>query len=128
MGLVALASTLPAEMAPTLACSVDWTNMVPNPAKDDPRKVMTLLIPVTWEIFLCCFNLWHQFNDVPTDLTHGFRIGTSHYLSSTSIPLNHKSSVENAKYVSAAIQKESHKGCYLGLFTPKALEELIGPF
>ncbi|KAG8700554.1 hypothetical protein FRC11_012837 [Ceratobasidium sp. 423] len=49
----------PAKMAHMLAHSVDLTSMVPNPASSDPRKVVTPLIPGTWEKTLCQCNLWN---------------------------------------------------------------------
>ncbi|CAE7229144.1 unnamed protein product [Rhizoctonia solani] len=119
---------LPARMAPISAPSAALTSTVPNLATDDLRRITTPLIPDAWEATLRQFDLWQQFHDIPDGLRYGFRIGTSHVLSTTSMPPNHKSSLDNAGIVTEAINKELSAGRYSGPFSPKHLERLIGPF
>ncbi|CEL52825.1 Zn_clus Fungal Zn(2)-Cys(6) binuclear cluster domain [Rhizoctonia solani AG-1 IB] len=117
-----------ARMANTPALCVVPTNTGPKHADVDPRKIVTPLIPSMWEHVLRSLNLWHQFHDIPVGLSQGFRIGTSATLQTTSIPPNHKSSIDHAEFVDKAIQKEIQEGRYSGPFTPHDLEAMIGPF
>ncbi|KDN36470.1 hypothetical protein RSAG8_10808, partial [Rhizoctonia solani AG-8 WAC10335] len=90
--------------------------MAPSPATNDLRKVVTPLIPDAWESTLRRHNLWLRFHDIPDCLRYGFHLGTSHSLSASSIPSNHKSALDNVGIVEDAITKEL------------AAESLIGPF
>ncbi|CUA67876.1 hypothetical protein RSOLAG22IIIB_07569 [Rhizoctonia solani] len=114
--------------APTSAPYADPTNTVPRLAPNDPRKVVTPLIPDAWESTLRQHNLWHRFYDIPDGLRYGFRIGTSRLLSTSSMPPNHKSALDNPTIIEDTIRKEISAGRYSGPFSPQSLESLIGPF
>lgn len=74
------------------------------------------------------FNLLGEFHDIPAGLRNGFSLGSNHQLTSTFIPVNHKSALQNKLAVSSHIRKELSLNRYTGPFHPSRLQELIGPF
>ncbi|KEP45087.1 putative reverse transcriptase domain protein, partial [Rhizoctonia solani 123E] len=122
------ATLLTAHTDRTSAPSVVPLDTQPNPARIDPRKIITPLIPDAWHSVLHSLNLLDKFSDVPVGLRHGFRFGASHALSTTSIPPNHKSAQDAPEVIDAHISKELSLGRYSGPFDHSHLFRLIGHF
>ncbi|KAF8754808.1 hypothetical protein RHS01_05861 [Rhizoctonia solani] len=119
---------LDASAVPMSALSVASTATMHKIAQIDPRKIVTPLIPAAWHSCLEGLKLLHIFSDVPAGLTHGFRLGASRALSSTSTPPNHKSAQDSPSIIDSHISKELALGCYSGPFSHTSLFNLIGHF
>ncbi|QRV93564.1 Fungal Zn(2)-Cys(6) binuclear cluster domain [Ceratobasidium sp. AG-Ba] len=100
----------------------------PSDATRDPRRVVTPLLPEAWKVVLEECDLLSDFADVPLGLSQGFPIGSSNMISRTSVPVNHRSALDNPAVVEASIQSELAAGRYTGPYSKEALEALIGPF
>ncbi|CAE6525454.1 unnamed protein product [Rhizoctonia solani] len=112
----------------TIARCVETTHTRPSLAENDPRKIVTPLVPDTWESMLKTYDLWDDYEDVPTGLRYGFRIGVSSILNDTRIPKNHKSATDRPTVITRHINKEVSAGRYSGPFSLNTLTEIFGHF
>jgi hypothetical protein len=99
-----------------------------SPAATDPCKIVTLLIAPAWQAMLEKLDIFQQFQDIPTGLTQGFRLGASHLLTHTFTPPNHSSALDQPDIVDAHILSELSLGRYSGPFERSTLFSLIGHF
>lgn len=93
-----------------------------------PYKIRTPLSSSSWSDALLKTGLSSEFPDIISGLQHGFKTGVSSSITTTYIPPNHWSALDNPDAVSSHISKELALHRYSGPFSPSELESLIGPF
>jgi hypothetical protein len=94
------------------------------------QRKLTPLTPYkadAWDYELRSAGILDRFVKIPQGLRLGFKIDFPS-ISNVQTPPNRDSVTEFSIEFNVIIQKELDKGRYLGPFTAKALEELIGPF
>lgn len=100
----------------------------PGHAHAQLLRVATPLIHDNWFSALSDAHLLNDFLDVPIGIKHGFRTGISSAISSTFIPANHQSALNQPDTVSLHIAKELNLGRYSGPFSSSDLFLNIGHF
>lgn len=80
-----------------------------------------------WEDELCRAGLLGQYEDVPRGMREGFRFGYPD-VESTQAPPNGSSAEEFGDVFRAIIENEVAKGRYIGPFTRRQLEQVLGSF
>lgn len=90
-------------------------------------KFATLYISEAWEYELLCTNLTTTYPNLARDIERGFDAGVS-AISCTFTSANNESVNKFAIYFHKIIKVEFRKGQYLGPFSRKQVEEVLGPF
>ncbi|KEP46856.1 putative reverse transcriptase domain protein [Rhizoctonia solani 123E] len=116
------------EIHPTSVPCAENPTTAPKPALLRPQRPPLLLLPDMWEAELRDLGLLEEFNDVPTGLRVGFKIGAAGPVTKTTIPDNHSSARAMPDVITEHITQELAAGRYSGPYNKNSLEHLIGPF
>lgn len=124
------AATLPSSVPSlTFALSVGPRNILRNPTlRNHFLPIVTPLRWQRWEELLSEAGVLNQFRDVVVGIRDGFHLGVSSSISSTFLPPNHKSALDNSDIINAHIDKEHATGRYSDPYDPDLFEQLFGPF
>ena len=127
MDVVAPSHPAPENMLAPVAVALTLRRIA---ASDGFLPIITPFRWQKWSELLAAAGTLSQFADVPEGIHFGWCIGVpdSYCLSSSYIPPNHNSALENLEFLLDYIDTEVRKHRYSGPFSPSHLENIIGPF